>query len=756
MTLRLPPRRTLLSRLAVPVCFAMALVACGTTAEQHLARAEAYARDGLYPEAVVEYRRALQENWEIGRAHYQLGDAYERINDYVNAAKSYVRAADMMPNDIEAQIKGASVLLLLRRFDEARQRAAVALRLDPRNIRALVLHAHSLAALRRTGQALENIREAIGLDPTRGETYAEFAVFQFATGSLEQAEGNLKKAADSDPPSTITQLALASLYWAQGRLEEAEARLKRAVDIDPNDVRASRALATFYLGNDQQETAETYLTTIVERSGTVASRLMLADYYIAANRIADAVAVLTVAANQPNGLADANSRLAALTYSDKRTTEAHRLIDDTLEREPQAARAILTKANFLLVERRLEEAETRLKEAVTVAPQSVPVRFALGQFYSAGQNVDAATVEFNEILEIEPDNVPAKIELARLNLAVGRAAAATQFAQQAANARPGLDTSLLLARSLIGNGEISRAETVLRPHLGTNRADILALAGGVYVGIGEQKIGRELLERAAKEDPTDPEPIEALVAMELDNGNIVGARAIAEQRLALRPRDSRILVLTSRTYGAAGDAKTMIALLRSAIEADENNTSAYALLGQVYATQGQLANALVEYERIIARDPRSVAAHTMVALLLEGLGRTAEAEKAYGRVLDLDPRAAVAANNLAWIIAERGGNLDEALQLAQIAKRGLPEAADVNDTLAWIYYLKDLPDMALPSLRLAVERDPNNPSYRHHMGLAYMKSGDLDSARIAFEAALKLNPSFPGAAEAREALQRIR
>jgi tetratricopeptide (TPR) repeat protein len=370
--------------------------------------------------------------------------------------------------------------------------------------------------------------------------------------------------------------------------------------------------------------------------------------------------------------------------------------------------------------------------------------------------VSAASEAFNRVLEIDPGSVPAKMELARLNLASGNADLAARFAEQAVDARPSLDASLLFARTLVARGAMSRAETILRPYVdSTTRADLLSLAGAVYAGIGESDRGRELLEKAARLNPDDVEPIENLVAMDLTAGNVARARALADQRLARQPKDARLLILAARAYGAGGDTDRMIATLRLAIQADSANTAARALLGQVFAAQGKPQEALAEFERVIERDPRSVPAQTMVGFLLESVGRKPEAEQRYRRVLELDERAAVAANNLAWLVLDRSGNLDEALQLAQVAKEVMPEAPDVNDTLAWVYYRRDLPEMALPAMRLALERAPGNPIYHHHAGLIFIKKGDIDAARTSFETALKLDPAFRGAVEAREALTRL-
>ena len=45
-----------------------------------------------------------------------------------------------------------------------------------------------------------------------------------------------------------------------------------------------------------------------------------------------------------------------------------------------------------------------------------------------------------------------------------------------------------------------------------------------------------------------------------------------------------------------------------------------------------------------------------------------------------------------------------------------------------------------------------NASAQYHLGLTYLKLGNKPKAREALEAALKLNPQFAGADEARSAL----
>ena len=77
----------------------------------------------------------------------------------------------------------------------------------------------------------------------------------------------------------------------------------------------------------------------------------------------------------------------------------------------------------------------------------------------------------------------------------------------------------------------------------------------------------------------------------------------------------------------------------------------------------------------------------------------------------------------------------------------------VNDTLGWIYYKKDLAALAIHPLQLSVDKAPKNPTYRYHLGLAYAKVGNTVKAREAFDEVLKQKPDFREAEDARRTLR---
>ena len=82
----------------------------------------------------------------------------------------------------------------------------------------------------------------------------------------------------------------------------------------------------------------------------------------------------------------------------------------------------------------------------------------------------------------------------------------------------------------------------------------------------------------------------------------------------------------------------------------------------------------------------------------------------------------------------------------------MPNSSQASDTLGWVYYKKDLATLAIATLRQASEQNPSNPVIHYHLGLAYLKNRDTVEARRSLEHALKLNPQFAGADDAKRVL----
>ena len=132
------------------------------------------------------------------------------------------------------------------------------------------------------------------------------------------------------------------------------------------------------------------------------------------------------------------------------------------------------------------------------------------------------------------------------------------------------------------------------------------------------------------------------------------------------------------------------------------------------------------------------------------------AKEYYRKGLKINPNFAPAANNLAYLYAEKGGNVDEALNLAQSAKEQFPDDPNISDTLGWVYYKKNVFSRAIVYLKEANEKVQNNAMMRYHLGMAYYKNGEKENARRELRKALGLDPKFGGAEEAKEVLSKLK
>jgi tetratricopeptide (TPR) repeat protein len=721
-------------------------------------RGDQYFQQGNYRAASVEYRAAVTSEPKDAALRQKLARTYLAMGAFDVAKQEFVRAADLLPEDAAAQLDAGEALLRTGEFRDAVTRAETVISKDPRSVRAHLLKGLGTAGLKDLNGAGEDIRKALELDPQLSAGYTNLGAIELVQGRAQEAEAAFKQAAKLAPADVQPQLALSNYYWRMGRREEAEVALKAAVSRKPDDLEANRTLALFYIAMGRSPEAEAPLKVAAGHRDVPEAQLALADYYIALKRAPEARALLEDLAKQPAAYAAAQSRLAGVEYIDGKRDRAYQTVEEILKRQPGNAQVLVLKARWLLAEGRTDDALAAAKAAASADPKAVEAQFVLGNVHAARRENRAAISAYSEVLQLNPRAVPAQLELARLSLATGDAVKAVQFAEGAVQNAPNiLEARLALVQSLRSKGDFSRATTELTPLMkaAPKSAAVHVQAGEIALGRKDVLLAKSAFEEALRLDQDSRDALSGLVRIDLAEHNVQNARRRLEGPLRRRPKDVPLLTMAGRSYAIAGDLPLAEATLQKAIGLDPGYLPAYNYLGQIYVRQNRLDEARQRYEAMAKQQPDSVPAHTMVAMLLQVQNRPAEAQARYERILQIDSRSVVAANNLAYMKAESGTDLNQALQLAQTAKSVKPDDPDVNDTLGWIYYKKDLAALAVEPLRLSVEKGPSNAIYRYHLGLVYLKTGDKTKAREMLEQALKLDPKFEGAAEAKRALDTL-
>jgi putative PEP-CTERM system TPR-repeat lipoprotein len=742
----------------------IALICVGCSRDPHAAMlkyaksGDAYAAAGKTAEAIIQYRNAIEKDPRAGDVRLKLADAYLKQGEAAKGLEEYIRAADAL-SDTTVQLKAGVLLLMARRFDDAKVRAEKVLSAEPKNVDAQVLLANALAGLKDLDRAVSELEEAIQLNPDRSATFANLGQLEFGRGRHDVAEQAFKRAVELAPKSAASHLAMGSFYWATSRFAEAETELTEALTTEPDNVLALRAVATFYLATNRRDQAAPPLRRIYELTKSEPATLALADVYVLQKRDADARSLLEPLTKDPKTVAAASMRLAMMDRAAGRGPDAYKRVESILSGGPKQLQALILKGAFLLEDGKLDDALTAATSAVEAHPDALAAFSILGRVQAARHQPDAAIAAYQEAVRLNPLATGAKVALARLQLAKGRPDSSVGLAEEALKAEPqNADARLVLVQALIRQGDLQRAQAdldVLRVKYPDSAP--VHVQSGMLLGRKRQlPEARREFERALQLAPDSLEAIGGLVALDLSTQRAADARARVDALVKAPSARPAALMLAGRTYAATGDLKTSEELFRRVVNEDPAQLSAYAALGQVYAKQHRIPEALAEFETLAKRDPKPVVALTLVGMLLESQGDKAGAQQRYERVVQLDPNAAVAANNLAWMYVQNNGNLDVALQLAQSAKRQLPSTPEVNDTLGYIYYKKDLAASAVPLLQSTVEKDPTNPEYHYHLGLAYGRSGDKSKASESLSRALSLKPDFSGAQDARAVLASLK
>jgi Tfp pilus assembly protein PilF len=347
--------------------------------------------------------------------------------------------------------------------------------------------------------------------------------------------------------------------------------------------------------------------------------------------------------------------------------------------------------------------------------------------------------------------------LARLTLVKGSAEESLQQAREAVKDDAGNPVAhMVFADSLIGNRKAAEAAVEVQKLLAQfpNSSAVHVRAGRLALLNNNAADARRSFDRALALEPRSLDAVSGLVAADIAQRRPADATARVEQYLEKTPNDPGLMLLAGRVYAATGNAAKAQSFLERVTRADPNNATARGMLGQVYLAQNKLDEARQTFEEISRRQPQDLNSEVVVAMIFQAQNQPDAARKRYEAILERDPNSATAANNLAWLYADSDGDLRRAGELAERAKRLMPGDARVTDTAGWVYYKQGLPSLAAPEFEHSVAKDPNNALYHFHLGLAYRQAGDEAKGREELEKALKLQPDFAGAGEARAALAR--
>jgi tetratricopeptide (TPR) repeat protein len=726
---------------------------------KHLELGQTYFDMGRYSEALIEYKNVVQLDPKDAATHYRLALTHLKLGGTTNLQGAFAelsRTVELDKTNRDAQLKLGELYLLGKEPAKAREKADIVLVSAPQSAEGLILRGRSLIGEKRYQEGIVELKKAIDLDPKNMGTYIELARAQVFAKDTAAAEATLKQALTIDPRSTEILLALGDLRVETGKPDQAEIIYKQALDIAPEKEEIYLKLASFYERYGKWAEVEAALQKLAAlKPQNEKPHILLGDFFAWLGQPDKALASYLRATELNASSTVARDKLIGQYIDSGKVEEAATRTKAILEKNDKDLSGRFFDARIRLVKGNADEAISLLQGVIKDEPQLAGAHHFLGvAFMRKGQTAQARGA-FAEAVKLNPNLPEARTALAVVNLTEGSLDLAIEQAQAAIQLNPrNVQAAVVSGDAYLRKGDFAKSRQVFEaiakalPNeaLGPYRLGLVARA--------EKNDAKALtyFEDALSRKPTAFEPLAQIAMIKIAQGKSNEARERVTKQLEASPNNPLLYNLLGGLWMQVKNAGQAETAFKKALELDSSLLSAYMNLARLYLQAGKKDQAAKEYEAVLAKDPKAIQAHMLLGIIHESQKEYEKAQGHYQESLKINPRFAPAANNLAWILAEQGGNLDSALSYAQTAREQKPDDPHIADTLGWIYYKKNAYLLAVNLLKEAVEKLPDVPSFQYHYGMAQYKNGDAAGAKKALQASLKLNQNFPGSEEAQKTL----
>ena len=766
-------KRSSLLRLVLVLGFMAALFAAcnrdpNVRKQKYFESGERYFSKGKYREAIIQYRNAAEVDGAFAPAHYQLAQSYLKLQDWQHAYTELARTVELQPENYKARLDLANLLSLDGQPDHlkaAQEQVDVLMQKQPNDADTHVAAASILSREQRFNEAIDELQKAIALAPTKGDIYYDLASVQAQANLPDAAESNFKKAIELKAEGVNPRLALAVFYQSRRRFSEAEEQVRQVISADPQDVDARSAMAKLYISEGKRAEAETFLKQVKQEfpDNSVGYR-MLGDFYFALGDLDKATAEYESLYHDHAKDAQVVKNYIQLLILKNRIDEANKLNEDYLRTHDKDEDGLTYRGEIQMAQGKTADAVRTLQSVVTTDPGMAVAHYQLGLALSKSGDLDHAATEWREAVRIRPDLLDGYRMLAGYSAQKADMTALQDYTTKIIALAPGsAEGYALRAVAYMGQKQYPAAEQDARKAI-----DLAQQASAGYLQMGnltalQGKFAQSegWYKQALSRDKNSTEALSGLVNVYLAQKQADKALAAIDQQIQQTPDNSMFYSLLAAVQTAKQDYPSAIAAYKKAVALNHNNADGYLKLSRLQARTGALDDALATCNEAIRNAPNSYGFYMVMGGIYEKKNDLQSARSSYEKALQIKPEDALASNDLAYILLQTNSNPDLALQLAQTARRGLPELSNVADTLGWAFYQKGIYGSAISMFQEAIKlsakhKEPESATYHYHLGLAYAKDEQPGLAKQHFERALKIDPKYSDADDVRRQLSQLK
>jgi tetratricopeptide (TPR) repeat protein len=712
--------------LACWIVVAVSLGSCDRSPEatlaRHVKRGDEYVKEEKFKEAVIEYRNAVKAVPKDPAAHWKLAKAAIEAKDIRTAFAELQNTVELDPTNFEALGKLGEIYVMVGKNEEATQIADNLVKSRPSDPQGYILQSALAVRAGKVDEGIAKLKKAAELDPKRIGTLLSIGNMYLLKKDRKGAQEWYDEALAADPNSVVVHVTRGNFFFASGEQDEGEKEYRKAIGLSKEKEDLRIALAVHYLYQGRMEESEKELNAIIKEMNSQKARKVLAEIKLETGKVADAKPIVDQILKENEKDLEGKYLKGRIALAEKRMDDAKVLFGDVVKQDAAMARARLYNGLTEIQQGQIEVGRKEIEEAVKLDPGNPRAQLLLGEVSLSSGNPAAAEKAALEVLRHNPSNALA---------------------------------AMLLADSFLARKEWKKAEQIYQAMI---KQLPKSPVGYMKMGLsrklqGQPKDAAGYFAQAVELNPKDPGSInEYIFALAAAKEN-AKARKVLDETVEKDPKNGQLWDMVGRFQLASGNPAEAEAAFLKSIDLAPEFTSPYYQLGVMYAAQKKFPESEKRLREVIKENDKNIGAHVLLGMVINIQGRIDDANKEYRKALTLSPKHPLAANNLASNLSEGGGNLDEALKFAQIAREAAPEDPNVGDTLGWIFYKKGLIETAYPLISDAAVKSRNNAAIRYHHGMLLAKKGKNKEAAAELKAALSLDPKFPGADDAKKTLE---
>jgi len=765
---------------AIMVTAVLALVSCSrdpnVAKRRYLESGNKYFDKGKYKEARIMYLNAKAKDQRWGPAHYKLGLTALKLGNATEAVNALRRAVELLPESEadhwDAVVKLSEIYLGVTRekayLDEVEGYCDALLKRDPNSY-----DGHRLSgdldyaraseqfkvAMRDEGRALldqsiAQYRQAEAIKTGQVGVVMQLARALSAETQFPEAEKLYRSVIEKDKTFQTAYTELYRLLMFQKRPADAEQVLKLGSQNNPKQFGYLTLLAGHYYMQKQREEMLGVLNQIKSHAKEYEQAyITVGDFYLRMGDPDSAVREYREGMSKDlnkdvKRKATYEKRIIEVLMRQGKRGEAAELNSQILKDDPGDNDARGLAATFMLDKGDVTRALSELQAVVTHSPDNPVAQYNLGRAHAALAEWEQARQHFQKAIDLRPDYVLARLALAQLQVTRGDFDAALKSAQQVLTIdRNNNHARLIASAALMGQKKFGDSRQLLDSMLQANPSspDVLFQLGVVNLAENKYREAEDSFRRSYELNPANSRGLMGMVETEMAQDHPDRAMQLLQTESAKAPNRMDIQLALGNTAVRAGKFDLAVSCFEKVAESlpkgSKSQGDIFLRIGETYRRKGDLSNSIAALQKAREILPENGAVLSTLALGLDAAGRWFEARQVYEVVIKLDPNNGVALNNLAFLLSEHGGDLDDALTKATRAKQLLPDLTEVSDTLGWIYLKKNLTDNAIDVFKDLVNKVPAQAVFRYHLGMAYSQKGDRARALKELQDALKYNPT---------------